>query len=176
MMGRKGSELIQRLANNIFYIVIIIFAIIVIMNVTSNMDIAYEYRLNNMEYNNYAARLLYSQDCLAYQGQYSTPEGLRYRVYPATVDVSKLDKRHIEHCLWGLDQHDDYELAIGELNEDNSVNWRYGSANSCTGKNMDFGLASFKIGWARAGSLLVHIRDGDVVSRGLMKFCYGGGK
>jgi hypothetical protein len=161
MRSRKGAEHFEVIINNVFYIIIIVFAIVVILNVTKNMDISYEYRMDNMKFNNYAARLLYSPDCLAFQEQYTTDTGTNYRVYPSMVDVGKLTRGRVEQCLWGLDQEEDYDLRVVKLASDNTATRLYGKASACNS------------GWNRAGSFFVQINEGGKVSRGFMKFCYG---
>ena len=191
MKNRKGAEHFEVIINNLFYIIIIIFAIVVILNVTKNMDISYEYRMDNMEFNNYAARLLYSPDCLAFQEQYTTDTGTNYRVYPSMIDVGKLNRGRVEKCLWGLDQEEDYDLAIVKFADDNSLKRIYGKSDACGGVKMTryepprsynettsnyiYRSASnlFKSGWTRTGSFFVQINEGGEVSRGFMKFCYG---
>ena len=75
VQNKKGIEHMQLLVNNLFYIMMLIFATVILINSMRSMEISYEFRLDNMRYNNYVSRTLYSSDCFASEGSYSTELG-----------------------------------------------------------------------------------------------------
>lgn len=115
--NNKGAEHLQLIVNNFFYIMMLIFATVILINSMRSMEVSYDFRLENMKFNNYVSRVMYSDNCFAYAGSYSGEMGSRMRVYPATIDVSKLSADRLNTCLWGLDEKTHFEVAIAELSD-----------------------------------------------------------
>jgi len=131
--NRKGVEHFQLIVNNIFYIMMLVIGIVLVANSVASMKTTYEFRLENVRFNNYAARVMYSGDCFAYEDTYTSELGTKHRVYPATIDVNKLSSERLGNCLVGLGEKSGFEVAIAEISDAAISKSSSGDAVSTTG-------------------------------------------
>ena len=188
--NRKGQfEHMHSIFYTLFTAIMIVFSIVVLTVLSSNMEATPRYNTFNLRYNNVVSRLLYSSKCLATMESYTGELGERYQVYPAMIDVAKTTAGTYRSCL-DLNAGKDYNFAIAKLvvkaksasggksaegrsssgnessgadavsSETYELKYVFGDATSCKTKS-----------WKRTGTYFVIVNEAGVHSRGILRFC-----
>lgn len=177
LKNKRGLEHFQLIVNNIFYIMMLVIGLVLVTNSLASMKQTYEFRWENMKFNNYVSRIMYSGDCFAYEEAYLSELGVKYRVYPATMDISKLKPARLSGCLVGLSEGKDYEVAVAEINETDTSNLKIGATHYASVRKKEGGsyieTCNDKEEWGRVATFFVDIRTSAGTKKGVLKFCYG---
>jgi predicted nucleic-acid-binding protein len=119
----------QEVIRMLFIAVILIFSIIIIINLMSEMESINIYRTNNLKYNVIATKILYSSDCYALEDSYTMDSETRHQVHAGILDASKFVKGRLDTCT-GKGQS---EITITYLDSKDS----FSDSTICEGKWKD---------------------------------------
>lgn len=191
-LNRKGGEYLHALFYTIFTSIMMMFSIVVIIVLASNIDPEMEYNTFNLRYNSMVSRTLYSPKCFAMEQAYTNDLGKTvFQILPGVVDMNKVTGEYHKTCLEGLNKGKNYDFAIAKLEvlQESSDSDATEEATDTSGEdtsqtgdettqeefvlNYIYGAAtSCDIAdWKRTGKYFVVIDEGGVQSKGLLTFC-----
>ncbi len=100
MRNKRAMEHPQEVVRMLFVAIILVFNIVIIYNLMSDMEAVNEYRIANLKYNTIASKILYSSDCYALETEYLLDGQKRHQVHAGILDADKLRKNNrLISCL-----------------------------------------------------------------------------